>query len=119
MSTQDVANAFGVSKNTVHVWRRRYTDFPNPVAIVAPYVFIYDSDQVRAWHTDHSKDFKQFGRPKGGRTSHIVKVHRLNSDAGVRYQAACSTCDWRGDERASEGVARRDASKHRREAVTA
>lgn len=61
-STLDIAAEFGMTKWAVQSWRRRFPDFPQPVAIVRPYVWLYSAREIRDWVRTRRKENPGFAR---------------------------------------------------------
>ena len=55
VGTHEIAERLGLAHaESVHTWRRRYPDFPRPVAVLKiGYVWIWDD--VAAWATLHGR----------------------------------------------------------------
>lgn len=65
-SRWDIAQHYGVAKNTVHGWVRRYEDFPPPVAVVGPHIHVYKRTQIERWVKRRRPENPRFGVPIQG-----------------------------------------------------
>lgn len=49
VTARDIARHYGLSIDTVRQWRKRYSDFPKPVAIVNQAQQVYYAEEVHTW----------------------------------------------------------------------
>jgi predicted DNA-binding transcriptional regulator AlpA len=51
VGTREISERIGVGVNTVHLWRRRHPDFPQPITVVSG-VHIWLWPEVQRWAED-------------------------------------------------------------------